>query len=56
MHRELNMFRSKIVYFLSEIDKMLQKFNETHEKSEAQLAEIRKYEDIYKKRDQKEQD
>lgn len=50
------MFRSKTVYFTSEIDKMLEKFNQTHEKSEAQRAEIVKYKEVHKKRDQKERD
>lgn len=50
------MFRSKTVYFTSEIDKMLEKFNQTHEKSEAQQAEIKKYEQIHQKRDGKERE
>ena len=50
------MFRSKNVYFTSEIDKMLKQFNETHEKSPAQQAEIKKYKEIYKKRDLKSPD
>ena len=47
------MFRSKTVCFLSEIDKMLEKFNETHEKSASQLAEIQKYKKIHEQRDEK---
>ncbi len=46
------MIRRKIVGYVSEIDKMLKTFNQTHPKSESQLAEIKKYERIYKLRDE----
>ncbi len=45
------MFRRKIVGFVSDIDKMLQSFDKTHPKSASQLAEMKKYEAIYAKRD-----
>lgn len=45
------MFRRKIVGYISDIDKMLQIFDKTHPKSASQLAEMKKYESIYAKRD-----
>ena len=50
------MFRRKIVGYVSDIDKMLQNFDKTHPKSASQLAEMRKYETIYAKRDQPTED
>ncbi len=49
------MIRRKIVGYVSEIDKMLTTFDQTHPKSESQLAEIKKYEKIYKLRDEPEE-
>lgn len=46
------MIRRKIVGYVSEIDKMLKTFNQTQPKSESQLAEIQKYERVYKLRDE----
>ncbi len=46
------MIRRKIVGYVSEIDKMLTAFDQTYPKSESQLAEIQKYERIYKLRDE----
>ena len=46
------MFRSKNVQYVSAIDKMLDEFNETHEKSPAQQAEIDKYSCIHRLRDE----
>ena len=45
------MFRKKKVGFVSEIDRYLEEFDRTHAKSEAQLAEIQKYEKIHLLRD-----
>ena len=38
-------------HFVSEIDKKLNEFNETHEKSASQQAEIEKYNKIHELRD-----
>ena len=46
------MFRSKNVQYVSTIDKMLDEFNKTHEKSPAQRAEIDKYSRIHLLRDE----
>jgi len=46
------MIRRKIVGYVSEVDKMIESFNKTHQKSESQLAEISKYQRIYQLRDQ----
>lgn len=45
------MFRRKNVQYVSEVDKMLDEFNATQEKSAAQVAEIKKYERIHALRD-----
>jgi hypothetical protein len=45
------MLDKKIVGFVSEIDKMLVQFDETHTPSASQLAEMRKYQRIYRLRD-----
>ncbi len=50
------MFRRKIVGYVSDIDKMLQNFDKTHPKSASQLAEMKKYEKIYAKRDKAAED
>jgi hypothetical protein len=50
------MFRRKIVGYVSDIDKMLQNFDKTHPKSASQLAEMKKYEAIYAKRDKPAED
>lgn len=46
------MIRQKIVGYVSNVDKMIEKFDKTHPKSESQLAEIKKYEKIYQLRDE----
>lgn len=38
-------------HFVSEIDKKMAEFDKTHEKSSTQLAEIKKYQRIYRLRD-----
>lgn len=45
------MFRKKLKRFVSNIDLFLLEFDRTHSKSEAQLAEIQKYNRIYALRD-----
>lgn len=45
------MFRKKKVGFVSEVDQMLKAFDRSHANSEAQLAEIAKYQKIYQLRD-----
>ena len=45
------MFRKKKVGFVSKIDQMLKAFDRTHPNSEAQAAEINKYQKIYEMRD-----
>lgn len=44
--------RKKIVDYVSEVDRMFETFDKTHPKSDSQLAEMKKYERIYKLRDQ----
>lgn len=38
-------------HYVSEIDKKVDEFNQTHERSPAQQAEYEKYQAIYQKRD-----
>lgn len=45
------MFRKKKVGYVSDIDQFLTEFDKTHAKSEAQLAEINKYQRIHEARD-----
>jgi len=45
------MFRRKNVHFISDVDKMLKEFDDSHEKSPAQQAEIDKYDEIDQLRD-----
>lgn len=45
------MFRKRLKFFVSNIDRFLSQFDRTHPKSEAQLAEIQKYNRIYALRD-----
>lgn len=44
--------RKKIVDYVSDVDRMLETFDKTHPKSDSQLAEMKKYERIYKLRDE----
>ena len=46
------MMKSIDKFYVSDIDKSLAKFDATHKNSAAQQAEINKYKEIYKKRDQ----
>lgn len=45
------MFIRRNSIFISNIDKLLERIDKTQAKSPAQLAEIKKYEKIYKLRD-----
>lgn len=45
------MLRKKTKNYISNIDIFLQEFNRTHPKSEAQLAEIQKYQRVFALRD-----
>lgn len=45
------MFRKKKVGFVSKIDQMLKAFNQSHPNSEAQIAEINKYQKLNELRD-----
>lgn len=46
------MFPKKFKNYVSDIDIFLKEFDETHSKSESQLAEIQRYQRIYTLRDQ----
>lgn len=46
------MFKSKTTKYISEIDRFLQIFDETHPPSLSQLAEIKKYKEIEDRRNQ----
>lgn len=45
------MFRKKRKNYISEIDIFLHGYNKTHPKTEAQLAEIQKYQRVFALRD-----
>ena len=51
----LERIRRKVVGFVSEIDRFLVKFDHTHQKTPAQLAEIQKYNKIKALRDTSQQ-
>jgi len=44
-------FRTRLRFYVSPMDKLYEQWDETHKKTKTQLAEIKKYEKIYYLRD-----